>query len=261
MLYTKDGFPEVDEIVKCTVKQISGGNTVFVHLDEYDKEGVLTISEIAPGRIRNLRDHVVENKTIVCKVLRVDSVQKRVDVSLRRVNLQQMKEKLDECKKEEYSDRIYQETANKLQIKKEELFEKTYEPIFNKYTTVFEALTDIMNSHEKIEMFKKLSKDQKKIFLDTINEKIKPEEVTLKKNFKLKSFESDGIEKIKIVLDKVLDKLKQKKLVVSYLSAEHYRVTITFNEIKLAAKILQNFQEELEKIGKDYGVTSSFEEQ
>ena len=81
MLYTKDGYPEVNEIVYCTVRKISGGNTVFVYLDEYEKEGVLTISEIAPGRIRNLRDHVSEGRVIICKVLRVDPRQNRIDVS------------------------------------------------------------------------------------------------------------------------------------------------------------------------------------
>ena len=100
MLYTKDGFPEINEIVKCSVTKIYG-NTTFVQVDEYEKEGVLTISEIAPGRIRNLRDHVTENKTIVCKVLRVDEKGKRIDVSLRRVPVPVMREKLEQIKKED----------------------------------------------------------------------------------------------------------------------------------------------------------------
>ena len=100
MLYTKDGYPQINEIVLCTVKKIYG-NTVFVDLNEYEKEGVLTISEIAPGRIRNLRDHVTEAKQIVCKVLRVDEKHNRIDVSLRRVPIPVMKDKLEEIKKEE----------------------------------------------------------------------------------------------------------------------------------------------------------------
>ena len=98
MLYTKEGYPDINEIVVCTVIKIYG-NSTFVRLDEYEKEGVLTISEIAPGRIRNLRDHVTENKTIVCKVLRVDERQNRIDVSLRRVPIPVMREKLEEIKK------------------------------------------------------------------------------------------------------------------------------------------------------------------
>ena len=71
MLYKKQGFPEEDELVLCTVNNVQH-NSVFVDLDEYNKRGLIHISEIAPGRIRNIRDYVVEGKKIVCKILRID---------------------------------------------------------------------------------------------------------------------------------------------------------------------------------------------
>ena len=64
-------FPEEGEIVLCTVIKIMG-TTVFVHLDDYNREGVVSTSEVAPGRIRNIRDYVTINKKIVCKILRID---------------------------------------------------------------------------------------------------------------------------------------------------------------------------------------------
>ena len=46
-------------------------HSVFVELDEYGKTALIHISEISPGRIRNIRDFVkVEDKKIVCKVLK-----------------------------------------------------------------------------------------------------------------------------------------------------------------------------------------------
>jgi len=66
MFYKKQGFPEVDDIIICTIKKILP-NCVFVILDEYEnKEGLIHISEISPGRIRNIRDFVKEGKKIVC---------------------------------------------------------------------------------------------------------------------------------------------------------------------------------------------------
>ena len=82
----KKGFPEEDDIVLCTVKKILY-HSVFVTLDEYDNlEGMIHISEIAPGRIRNIRDYVREGKKLVCKVLRVRKEKGHFDLSLRRVN-------------------------------------------------------------------------------------------------------------------------------------------------------------------------------
>ena len=163
MLYIRDGYPEVNENVLCIVTKIYG-NTVFVSLPEYEKEGVLTISEIAPGRIRNLRDHVVEDKRIVCKVLRVDESQKRIDVSLRRVNLQATKQKTEEIKKEEFSEKMYEDIASKIGTTKDDLFERTYEVIFEECESVFEMLYEIMIDNSKIELFDKLKKEEKEEF-------------------------------------------------------------------------------------------------
>ena len=79
---------ESGDIVLCTVDRIVG-TTVFVHI-EGDGEGSIVFSEIAPGRIRNIRDYVFPKKRIVCKVLRVSG--DRVDLSLRRVTLKEQKE-------------------------------------------------------------------------------------------------------------------------------------------------------------------------
>jgi translation initiation factor 2 alpha subunit (eIF-2alpha) len=89
---------EVGKIVLCTVKKIVG-TTVFVSIDGYDKEGTIMTSEIAPGRIRNLRDYVVPNKKIVCKILRIDS-KGHIDLSLRRVTIKEQKEVKEAYKKE-----------------------------------------------------------------------------------------------------------------------------------------------------------------
>jgi len=82
MFYKKKDFPEEGEIVLCTVKKILY-HSVFVNLDEYEnKEGIIHISEISPGRIRNIRDFVKENKTIVCKVLRTNKEKNQFQICL-----------------------------------------------------------------------------------------------------------------------------------------------------------------------------------
>lgn len=257
MLYIKDGYPEIGEIVLCTVKKIYG-NTTFVYLEEYEKEGVLTIAEIAPGRIRNLREHVIENKTIICKVLRVDEKSDRIDVSLRRVPIPVMKDKLEKIKKEEYSEKIYSDVANELKITKDNLFEKTYEPIFEEYEDVFEALYDIMLNNEKVEMFTNLSSDEKRIFVKIINAKIKPEEVTLKNKFNLTSTDSEGIEIIKSTLKEVIDEINYNKIKINYLAAGEFEVKIVHEDMKSADKLYDRFKQKLEEQSKKNNIDIKF---
>lgn len=245
MLYTKDGYPEVNELVLCIVKKIYG-NTTFVDIPEYEKEGVLTIAEIAPGRIRNLRDHVMENKEIVCKVLRVDEKQNRIDVSLRRVSITAMKAKLEQIKKEEYADRIYEDIAKELKISKDELFEKTYEPIFEEYETVFEALYDIMIDNSKVDIFTNLTDSEKKIIIKAINDKIKPEEVAIKKKMKLRSLDENGIIIVKNAISAAVEPLNYEKISIIYLAAGEFGITIKHDDLKSAHKIFSNFKANIE---------------
>ena len=105
MLYRREGFPQDDELVFCTVTKIFH-SSVFVVLDEYERSGMVNISEIAPGRIRNIRDYVTQDKKIVCKVLRVDAKKGHIDLSLRRVNEMERKRKLEEIKQEQKAEKI-----------------------------------------------------------------------------------------------------------------------------------------------------------
>ncbi len=259
MLYTKDNFPQVNEIVKCMVKKIYG-NTVFVSVDEYEKEGVLTISEIAPGRIRNLRDFVVENKTIICKVLRVDEKQNRIDVSLRRVPIPVMKEKLEEIKREEFSEKMYIDIAEVLNTNKDELFERTYEDIFENYDIVFNFLYDVMLDNDKINLLKNLTEEEKKIFIQEINIKIKPEEVKLKKDFFLSSLEENGVNDVKNAIKESLKTLNYDKIKIIYLAASHFEIIISHDELKLADRLYKKFTQNLDEIAKKNKLNFKFKE-
>ena len=75
------------------MKRISG-TTVFVSIED-DGEGTIITSEIAPGRIRNLRDYVVPGKKIVCKILSIDKAG-NIHLSLRRVTDKEKREVMEQ---------------------------------------------------------------------------------------------------------------------------------------------------------------------
>ena len=91
---------EIGDNVLCTVERIDG-TVVFVSVlvEGKEIEGSIVTSEIAPGRIRNLRDYVVPKKKIVCKILRI-SEKGNVELSLRRVTAKERKEIMDRYNQE-----------------------------------------------------------------------------------------------------------------------------------------------------------------
>ncbi len=85
-----------NDVILCTVKRIEK-TTVFLEIDGYG-QGTMIFSEVSPGRIRNIREYVVPNKKIVCKVLRIKDG--HPELSLRRVKAKERDEVLDTHKKE-----------------------------------------------------------------------------------------------------------------------------------------------------------------
>jgi len=83
-------------LVLCTVKKIEK-TTIFLEI-EGNGEGSMHLSEVAAGRIRNLRDYVFPNKKIVCKVLAIEPG--NIQLSLRRVTAKERESVLEHSKKE-----------------------------------------------------------------------------------------------------------------------------------------------------------------
>ncbi|MEJ2281264.1 MAG: S1 RNA-binding domain-containing protein [Candidatus Bathyarchaeota archaeon] len=77
-------WPEVGDLVIATIERITDYGA-YVRLDEYDKEGLLHVSEVASRWVRNIRDYIRENQKMVLKVLRVQADKGQIDLSRRRV--------------------------------------------------------------------------------------------------------------------------------------------------------------------------------
>jgi len=224
---------EEGQIVLCTVEKIIG-TTVFVKIQE-GGEGTITTSEISPGRIRNLRDYVVPNKKIVCKILSIRG--DKIYLSLRRVKQNEKKELLDKISKEK-SYRAILKTA----LGKEES-EQTVEKITEKYSLIdfFESLK---NDSKLLEKYTD-KKNTEKILKILETKKEKPKEI--KQIFKLSCSSSDGINVVKNIIE---ESCKEKGCNLSYISAGTYRISITGEDLKKTKSIINNTFNQIEKLSK-----------
>lgn len=254
MFYKRKGYPEEEEIVLCKVSKIFP-NSVFVELLEYGEQGLVHISEIAPGRIRNLRDYVTEGKQIVCKVLRIDRAKGHIDLSLRRVNSHQRQGKLDEIKQELIAENIIQNMSKRLQKPLEELYRQITEKVFKDYSHLYVCFKEVAAGEtdlEKIGIEKKLAEN----LTAAIVERFKPAKITIKGEIKVQSYAPDGIEKIKAVL-LAIEKISP-TLRIFYLGGGRFKVTIEDIDYKPAEQNMKKVQDILEKFNDKYS-TAVFE--
>ena len=243
MYYKLNGLPEENEIVLCQVTKIYP-NSVFVSLIEYNDSGMIHISEVSPGRIRNLRDYVSVGRQIVCKVLRLDRARGHIDLSLRRVNSNQRREKLDEIKQELKAEQLVKNLAKKHKQKPEVLYKQITDKIFKEYSHLYLCFKDLVDEAadlEKIGLPKKLSTEITEAVLD----KFKPKKITIKGEMRLQTYHSDGVERIKKSLQSV-EKVSE-TLEVFYLGAGRYKLLIEDFDYKPAEATLKKVQKILDK--------------
>ncbi|MBR9677185.1 translation initiation factor IF-2 subunit alpha [Candidatus Woesearchaeota archaeon] len=252
MLYKRTSFPEEGEIVLCTVTKIYH-HSVFANLDEYGTSGLLHISEVSPGRIRNIRDYVQEGKKIVCKILRTDKAKGHIDLSLRRVSESQRRAKNDLIKQEQTAEKIVEFTATELKQPVKKLYETITKALFKEYEYLSNAFSDVVDEDLKLESLgvdKKIASALEKI----IRERIKSSEVSIGGEFEIISFEPDGIETIK----KALSSIESEKTIVQYKGAGKYTFKVTAPDYKEAEATLKESVEKIEKYIKDHNSTAHF---
>ncbi len=225
---------EQGDLVLCVVERISE-TTVFVKI-EGSGEGSISMSEVAAGRIRNLREYVVPKKRIVCKVLRIHS-NGNVELSLRRVTLKEQKEMLEKDALEKtYRNIIKSILAEKSEQVIQKINEKnTLVDFFNEAKVNLKLLDEFFTKE-----------DAKKIA--TIIQNQKKKIVKLKKEILLSTKKSNGILAIKEILKDL------KGISIHYLAAGHYVLEKEGDDLKSADQALRDAANEIEKRAKKEGI-------
>ena len=230
MLLKKEGFPQDDELVLCTITNIQY-HSVFAMLDEFGKTGMIHISEVSPGRIRNIREFVTEGKKVVCKVLRIDRTKGHIDLSLRRVNEAQRRGKLDEIKKEQLAESIIEYVAKKIQIPVQNIYSSVSAILIPKYGSLYPAFEEASRdavSLETLGIEMKIAEELTPI----IKVRIKPPEVEIRGKVKITSYAPNGVDIIRGAFKEGIKPSSPIK--AQYLGAGNYGMSVKASNYKEA---------------------------
>ncbi len=219
---------KADDVVLCTVKKIEG-TTVFVEIDD-NGEGSIVMSEIAAGRIRNLREYVVPNKKIVNKVLRI--VNNHIELSLRRVTGKEREALTKKYQKEQ----TFITMLNKTIKNPEQAIKK----IKLEYD-ISEFIEKVRENPKILDNF--VSKEESQLITKILSEK-KEKEKKVKKIITLKSNSESGIDDIKQILS-------SKEVEIRYLGGSNFTVSTTGTDFKIANQKLDSAIQEIEKKAKE----------
>lgn len=228
------------DLVLGTVTGVEG-TSVFVKIDDATS-GTITFSEIAPGRIRNIRDYVMPNKKIVCKILRISS--NSLDLSFRRVTSKERDEVMNHFKLEQTAHSVINSLLKEQAKEVEQKILSDFTTLSNFFTKAREDESIITKyiPKEFEEQIKKVCQKRKK-------------EVEVKKIIKLKSLQPDGINKIKSLFENTNPILE-----ITYLAAGTFQIKVKEEDYKKANIIMNEFLQQIETKAKKNFEEFSIEE-
>ena len=253
------GWPEPSELVVGKIDEIEDFG-VFVDLQEYeDKEGLVHISEVASGWIKNVRDHVSEGQTVVVKVLDVDEDAQQINLSIKDVNDHQRKEKIQEWKNEQKADNWMELAFG------ESLDDETYGAIANELLAAFGSLYDGFEEAaihgEEALADTDLDDDEVAAIVETARNNVSVPYVNVTGYVDLRCPTSEGVDVIKEALQaaegngEVPDEIS---LEVTYVGSPEYRIQVQAPDYKTAEGALEDSAARAQQVIETAGGTATF---
>jgi translation initiation factor 2 subunit 1 len=239
MAAKKPELPEPGDLVIATIINVTDYGA-YAKLDEYDKEGLLHISEISSSWIRNIRDFVREGQKTVLKVLRVDAEKRHIDLSLRRVTKREKIEKMMAWKKERKAETLIRSVAEKTNRPIEEVYQKAGEAVEKEYG-LYEGFEKAVK--EGAEALTKIGvpEDLANAFVEVAQERIHIQMVKVKGIVEISCMKPNGVKIIKEAFAnaKKAEKSKDAKLRFYVVAAPKYCIEAFSDNYKCAEDVLQ----------------------
>ncbi len=233
-------YPDPGSLVVCTINECKDFGA-FGELDEYPgKEGFIHISEVASGWVKHIRDHVSEGQKTVCKVLKVDEDRGHVDLSFKRVNEHQKREKIADWKNEQKAEKLMELLAEELDRDIEDVYEDFGFDLEETYGSLYGAFEAAAIDREVLKE-DGFDGDWFEAFADLAEENISIPFVTITGYVEVTNPASDGVRKVQDALEAAEEtEYADVDIEVQYVGAPRYRVRVTAPDYKIA-------EDELEK--------------
>jgi len=251
----KQEYPNEGELVVGTVKSVQNFGA-FVILEEYKgKEGFIHIAEIATGWVKRIKNHIKERQKVVCKVLSVDAQKNHIDLSLKRVNEHQKRDKIQEWKNSHKAEKFLEMTAEKIGKTVSQAYKDFANDLIKKYGTLYAAFEEAAFD---IDTIKKdgFKGDWLVAFEETAKQNIAIPFVDIKGYITVQSFLPDGIKHIQeSLLTGEKSEYDDVEIKIKYIGAPKYVINVKAPDYKIAEEELKKAAERIEtNIKKQNGI-------
>jgi translation initiation factor 2 subunit 1 len=269
MVKSRTKFPREGEFVVAKINEVQR-QYVYVDLIDFDgldseefARGMIHISEISSRWIKNIRNYVRVGQRVVLRVLRVDPEKGHVDMSLRRVNSAQKKNRIKEWKYALKFENLLQfltETEG-ITLTLDEAYNQIGFPVLDRFDSYQEAIENLKEFGEEVLSEIDISEDVKNKLLKIVDENVSISTVSISGRIKLSFNSENGIDHIKESLSKAKNIINSKltrSIDIHYIAAPFYQLEIVSKDYLDAENILSDALEVVEQSANQYKGTFEF---
>ncbi len=248
-------YPDEGELVVVKIKNVNP-NSADAELVEYPgKIGMIHISEVARKWVKDIRNFVKPGQMSVALVMEVDKKRDFISLSLKRVNRREFDKKMQEFRREEKAEKMLELFAKELGITLEEAYKRVGFKLQEKFGEMFKGfLTALENP--SILVKKGFNKEDVELLKKVAEKSIEIRERPFKLMLTVRSYEKDGLERVKKFLESIEKKFKVE---IKYYAAPQYLLTFGDKDPKKGEKRLNEIIEFGKKESKKFGCEFSAE--
>ncbi len=243
----KRGLPQQGELVIATITRINP-HSVYAKIEEYDKEGMIHISEISSGWVRDIRNHVKSGETVVAKVVRIEDI---ISLSLKRVDRKQENERMKEYRLNQRAEKMLELVAKKLGKTMDQAYKEVGYLLQENYGSLYAAFRVAMQNPAQLK-----DRGVPAAWIEPLKEiaekNIEQKEYEFRSRVFVRSLDPDGIIRIK----KLLMEAQALGISVHYIAAPEYLMKYKTKNAKKGEKEFREKLEKLEKMDRSLEVTS-----
>ncbi|KAH9538889.1 hypothetical protein CY35_15G031400 [Sphagnum magellanicum] len=209
-------YPEVDDVVMVSVKNIAEMGAYVALLEYNNIEGMILLSELSRRRIRSISSLIKVGRQEPVMVLRVDKEKGYIDLSKRRVSEEDIAVCEERYNKSKLVHSIMRHVAETMEADLEDLYTHVGWPLYRKYGHAFEAFKLIVtdpdsvlggltkevkeespDGQETIKVVPAMTDEVKDALIKNIKRRMTPQPLKIRADIELKCFQYDGVLHIK----------------------------------------------------------------
>ncbi len=229
MRLVRKEFPDVGELVIGTVKKIAE-HGAYIYLDEYDLEAFAPTQEIIQSWFHTIRDYVKEGNKTVFKVISVNPRMRVVEVSLKRVRVDEKEKKLLLYRHKVRVLKMLEIAMKKLGRPPEEALNVLWY-LEEQFGDPFKVFEEVVKTGPHVVDELELDQQLKELIVELARQQVEVPPTKISGILKAVSVEGDGAEKIKAALSELAKTIQEKfpgiSVRIYVVGPPRYRIDLT----------------------------------